>query len=160
MERRLLTSELMESVMLAFKLDMAREPLISLRGGNQIDDYEEPSPFDPSDDGVTDEYLHKYCVGLTFLDAASWRHYLPYFIDYSVRHISAGELATNSLIWSLRPPDRDPPRLSTLTADQEAVITQFLELLAFDDNSSWQEGACQALDEWWLPGARYRPKAK
>ena len=66
-------------------------------------------------------------------------------------------MAPEGLLYSLRPPDRQPPRLATLTPEQEAVIVAFLEALAFsDDTRLYQEDAMQILDEWWLPNARYR----
>ena len=58
-----------------------------------------------------------------------------------------------------RPPDRYPPRLATLTPEQEAVVIAFLESLALGDGTSHlRDDAPQALEEWWLPGARHRPR--
>src|SRR5262249_30158198 len=68
-------------------------------------------------------------------------------------------MAVEALIRSLRPPDRYPPRLATLTAEQETVVVAFLETLALGDGSGhMQEDAQQALEEWWLPDARHRPR--
>lgn len=58
-----------------------------------------------------------------------------------------------------RPPDRYPPRLATLTPEQEAVVIAFLESLALGDGTSHlRDDAPQAREEWWLPGARHRPR--
>jgi hypothetical protein len=62
---------------------------------------------------------------------------------------------------SLRPPDRYPPRLATLSADQESVVRSFLEQAALGDATPHvQAEAQQALEEWWLPNARCRPTAE
>jgi hypothetical protein len=66
-------------------------------------------------------------------------------------------MAPEGLLYTLRPPDRDPPRLATLTPEQEAVVVAFLEVLAFSDDAQlYHDDAMQILDEWWLPNARYR----
>ena len=143
----------------AFRIDVERVPTIWLRGGNAIDSYRNPPPYDPEVDTPTDDYLATYTFwGLGYLDAPSWRHYLPHLIAYTFRHItSLNTMAPEGLLYSLRPPDRQPPRLATLTPEQEAVIVAFLEALAFsDDTRLYQEDAMQILDEWWLPNARYR----
>ena len=60
------------------------------------------------------------------------------------------------LLWSLRPPDRDPPRLGSLSSEQEQVVVAFLDVLAFDDRSAYRDLAMQVLEECWVPGALYR----
>lgn len=58
-------------------------------------------------------------------------------------------MAAEALIRSLRPPDRYPPRLGTLSAEQEAVVISFLEMLALTDSfNHLRDGARQALEEW------------
>jgi hypothetical protein len=106
----------------AFRIDVERAPIISLRGGNAIDRYGAPPPYDPEVDTLTDDYLATYTFwGLGYLDAPSWRHYLPHLIAYTFRHItSLNTMAPEGLLASLRPPDREPPRLATLTPEQEA----------------------------------------
>src|SRR5262249_42371857 len=96
---------------------------------------------------------------LGYLDARSWRHYLPRLISYAFRRPDDPAMAVEALIRSLRPPDRYPPRLASLTAEQETVVVAFLETLALGDASGHvQDDAQQALEEWWLPGARHRPR--
>jgi hypothetical protein len=65
-------------------------------------------------------------------------------------------LAIDAFLSSLRPPDRDPPRLGSLTAKQETLIRECLEVLAFSEDSVYQPDACQVLEEWWVPNATYR----
>ena len=144
----------------AFASEAAAGPAITLRGGNDLDDYKPPSAFDPIVDSISDAYLEEYAWGMGYLDAASWRHYLPHLIAFSVRHLQQGSNVIDALLNSLRPPDREPPRLAALSATQQSVITEFLDLLAFSKESVHQELACQALEEWWAPGALYRTAAE
>jgi hypothetical protein len=145
----------------AFRADIEAEPTISLRSGDSIDSYMGEVPYDPVLDAPTDEYLERYGDwSLGYLDAAPWRHYLPRLIDYVFRNLNRrATMVSDGLLFSLRPPDREPPRLATLTPEQESVVTAFLEDLAFsDDTMSFQEEALVILEEWWLPNARYRPR--
>ena len=145
----------------AFRSDHEALPAITLRGGNALDSYDTPPPHDPQLDAPTDEYFAAYGFwSLAFLDPASWRHYLPQLIDYTFRHIDdPNTMAPEGLLFSLRPPDHDPPRLASLTPEQEGVIVAFLEELAFGDNAGYfQNDAMQILEEWWLPNALYRKR--
>ena len=144
-----------------FKADIDAIPPITLRGGNALDSYDDPPPFDPDIDAPTDAYLESHAFhGMNFLDAPSWRHYLPRLIDYALRNIASnapGTMAIDALLWALRPPDRDPPRLGSLTREQEDVIRAALDELAFADDSVYRVDAMQVIEEWWMPGALYRP---
>jgi hypothetical protein len=139
-----------------FAHDAASTPKITLRGGEALDSYDDPPPFNPTVDAVTDGYLEQYAGGLTFLDAASWRHYLPCLIEYTVRHFERGSDVCDALLNNLRPPDREPPRLASLSPAQEKVVTALLDLLAFSESSAYRDFACQVLEEWWVPEALYR----
>lgn len=150
------TTELIQQVQGAFRDDLAKRPLITLRGGDHLDDLREPPAFDPTLDAVSDAYLEAFHWGVAHLDADSWRHYLPQLADYVIRHIDRGTLVGEALVGSLCAPDRDPPRLATLNPQQEQAVTQFLEYLAFTDQSAHQEHACRAIDEWWSPEAMFR----
>src|SRR5262245_60307702 len=145
----------------AFKADVEAVPPITLRGGDALDSYDEPPPYDAAIDEPTDAYLETFAFnGLSFLDAASWRHYLPRLIDYALRHIASnapGTMAIDGLLWSLRPPDRDPPRLASLTREQEAVVVAALDQLAFSDDSVYRREAMPVMAEGWIAGAPYRP---
>ena len=143
----------------AFSHAVESQPSITLRGGNDLDNYEQPSAFDPALD-ATDDYLEQFAWGVGYLDATSWRHYLPSLIDHSVRHMNKRSTAVDALLNSLRPPDREPPRLASVSEEQESVIIEFLEFMAFSPESAHQELACQVLEEWWTPGALYRTPAR
>lgn len=152
--------ELVALAFAAFAADVSRSPTVTLRGGNELDEYKVPSPFDAALDVVTDKYLEQYTWGVGYLDAPSWRHYLPHLIEYALRHIQEGSNVTDALLASLRPPDREPPRLASLSSEQEVLVTRALDALAFSERSAHHELACQVLEEWWSPGALYRTSAK
>jgi hypothetical protein len=144
----------------AFRVDAEALPPLTLRGGNAVDGYDEAEPFTVALDDPTDAYIEGYTFwGLGYLDAQSWRHYLPRLIDYALRRPDDPAMAAEALIRSLRPPDRYPPRLGTLNAEQEAVVVAFLEMVTLTDSfDHLRDDAQQALEEWWLPGARHRPR--
>src|SRR5262245_49137767 len=152
--------EIVQQAFEVFRTDADAVPPLTLRGGNAVDGYDEAEPFDPARDEATDAYIEGFTFwGLAYLDAQSWRHYLPRLIDYTFRHPNDPAMASEALIRSLGPPDRYPPRLATLTVEQEAVVVAFLETLALeDDDEPLRAEAQQALEEWWLPGARHRPR--
>ncbi len=143
----------------AFHADVLDTPQMTLRGGYAVDSYDvAPSP-DPVLDKLTDAYLETYTFwGLAYLDPASWRYYLPHLIDYTFRHMDDPKMAVEGLLHNLRPPDREPPRLASLTAEQEAVIVAFLEDVAFSEDSANRDFAKQVLEEWWIPDALYRKR--
>jgi hypothetical protein len=140
----------------AFASEVRVTPSITLRGGNDLDEHRDPSPFDPTTDSISDTYFLQYHWGLNYVDAESWRHYLPHLIEYALRNLEQADIVVDALLNSLRPPDRVPPRLTSLSPEQEGAITQFLDWLAFSANSAHQDLACQVLEEWWIPGALYR----
>ena len=141
----------------AFETDLQSAPRMTLRGGYAEDSYDQVPAPDPELDKPTDAYLEAYTFwGLAYLDPASWRHYLPHLIDYAFRHMDDLRMAVEGLLHNLRPPDREPPRLASLTAEQEAVIVAFLEEVAFSEDSANREFAMQVMEEWWLPDALYR----
>lgn len=143
----------------AFAADLGSIPQMTLRQADAIDSYAETPPLDRATDAISDTYLEQYSCGVAHLDAASWRHYLPALAEFAQRNLRSNSNVVGSLIASLRPPDRDPPRLASLNATQESLVRELLELLAFSPESTWQGEACQALEEWWIEGSLYRPKA-
>lgn len=152
-------ADLADAAASAFRADSFIDPPMSLRAGAALDSYDEPPAFDPDIDCISDSYIEAYAFhGLPHLDAASWRHYLPALIDYSLRSFGTPGMVLEGLLWSLRPPDRTPPRLGSLNPQQECVISEFLEYLAFGDEPlPERELVLQVLEEWWVPGALYRP---
>jgi hypothetical protein len=124
-----------------------RAPATSLRGGAALDVYDPAPPFDPALDTVSHAHL----------DADSWLHYLPLVLVAALaRAEDPGNALVEHVVWSLRPPDRDPPRFARLTTEQEVVVAEALEYLAFHPESRNQDLALQVLEEYWIPGASYR----
>ncbi|MEZ4364984.1 MAG: DUF6714 family protein [Kofleriaceae bacterium] len=144
----------------AFAADLGSPPRMTLRAGDAVDEYRAPPPLDPALDEPSDAYLARHPCGVGYLDPASWRHYLPHLLGYALRHLDAASPVTEAVLGSLRPPDRDPPRLASLDAEQEAAVTRCLEVLAFADGAACADLACQVLEEYWLPGARYRSPSR
>ncbi len=139
--------EIIRRAFKAFQAELEARPQMKLRGGTAIDGYDHPPAYDPVLDYPTDFYL----------DAASWRHYIPRLIDYALRHIHNGTsrvMVIDGPLGSLRPPDRDPPRLCSLTPTQEAVIVAFLDTAAFSDDSAYQDLVTQAVSSQHLKRLR------
>jgi hypothetical protein len=131
-------------------------PPMTLRGANAVDSYSIPPPFDAELDLPTPEYLEKHFWGIAHLDPASWRYYLPILTHYALTNISNASNAVDAFLASLRPPDREPPRLGSLSKEQESVVIALLDRLAFDSESVWTSQAMIALEELWAPGALYK----
>jgi len=131
-------------------------PPMTLRGGNAVDGYDTAPPFDAELDRPTPEYLEKYFWGIAHLDPVSWRYYLPILANYALTNVSNASNAVDAFLASLRPPDREPPRLGSLSKEQESVVIALLDRLAFDPESVWTSQAMTALEEYWAPGALYR----
>jgi hypothetical protein len=142
-----LTTALLE----AFAIDLIALPPLTLRGANDVDDYRSPAIYDPQADRVSDEYLERYHYGVAHLDARSWRHYLPLLLSYGSRHRQRDTDVMQAVLWSLRPPDRDPPRLATLSSGQIDVIESWLATLAGDERCAQREFVSQVYREWRSP---------
>ncbi len=137
--------------------DEPKQPGMSLRAANALDDCLPPPPIDSNADRATAAYLEDNHWGIHQLDADSWRHYLPILMVHALDNLTnPGSMAIDTLLSSLRPPDSTPPRLGSLTAEQERAVTGFLEAVAIAEQSEWADRANIALEEYWAPGARYR----
>ena len=102
-------SEYLRRVRLAFRVDLAATPPLTLRGANAVDGYDEPEPYDEVADAPTDDYLERYTFwAMPYLDARSWRHYLPRLIEYALAHPADPRMVTEALVRSLRPPTGSP----------------------------------------------------
>ncbi|MCE4536268.1 hypothetical protein LXT12_03220 [Pelomonas sp. P7] len=147
--------ELIASTFAAFKAEAMSTPPMSLRAGDAVDDYTDQPSYSAQADAITDDYLREFRWGLPHLDSASWRHYLPHLLAHAAKHHALGSDVTDALIQNLRPPDRG--QLSSLSADQQQVVIKVLDLIAFCETSPHSQAAQTALEEWWAPGALYRP---
>ena len=85
-------------------VDQARAatPALPLRGANAVDSYDHPEPFDASVDEPTDEYLEGFAFwAMPYLDARSWRHYLPRLIEYALAHPGDPHMVVEATVRSL-----------------------------------------------------------
>ena len=144
---------LIADIFAAFATEGSAFPPMTLRGGDALDLGKEAMPFDVLVDAVSDEYLEAHPWGSGWLDAASWRHYLPFMMAYALRHLDEPSDVTDALLTSLRPPDRTPPRLGSLAKPQETAVLRCLDVLAYSDQSASRDLAAVVLSEGWTPGA-------
>ena len=125
-------------------------PRLSLRAGNALDDYATPPPFDPALDRPTGEYIEAFHFGIHHLDPESWRYYLPILLNYAISEMTSEvSQALDTFFFSLRSPDRDPPRFASLSPEQSATVEAVLEAVGFTEGSRYQEEALEALQEYW-----------
>jgi len=146
-------TDLIADIFAAFSAEGTAFPTMTLRGGDALDADKPAPPFDVLVDAISDEYLEAHPWGSGWLDAASWRHYLPFMMEYALRHITESSDVTDALLTSFRPPDRNPPRLATLTKAQETAVLRFLDVMAYSEESASMDLAAMVLSEWWTPGA-------
>ena len=146
-------TDLIADVFAAFSAEGTAFPPMTLRGGDALDAGQPAPPFDVLVDAVSDEYLEAYPWGTGWLDAASWRHYLPFLMEYALRNAARPSDVTDALLTSLRPPERTPPRLGTLGKAQETAVLRFLDVLAHSEQSASRDLATIVLSEWWTPDA-------
>ncbi len=146
----------MNRIRQAFARDAEGLPSMSLRGGNAVDSFEAIPEFDDAIDIPSDIYLERYAWGIDHLNPESYRYYLPYFMDYALRHGQRGSILIDCILQSLRPPDRVPARFATLSSEQEEAVCAFLEHMTLQDGPIWQSRARQVLEEYWAPEALYR----
>jgi len=149
-------STLISELFIAFSQEVSVPPKISLRAGDAIDDYAMPTQFEHEQDQISDDYFENYHWGISYLDPESWRHYLPFLFRYALHKRKENSIVIDALLNSLRPPDRLPARLASLSIEQEKAVREAIEYLAFEENSIHTELACIVLEEWWLPNAIYR----
>jgi hypothetical protein len=146
-------TDLIADLFAAFSAEGTAFPPMTLRGGDALDLDKPAPPFDVLVDAISDEYLEAHPWGTGWLDAPSWRHYLPFMMEYALRHITERSDVTDALLTSLRPPDRNPPRLGSLSKAQETTVLRFLDVMAHSAESASLDLAALVLSEWWTPGA-------
>ena len=146
-------TDLIADIFAAFSTEGQAFPAMTLRGGDALDAGKPAPPFDVLVDAISDEYLEAHPWGSGYLDAASWRHYLPFMMEHALRHITESSDVTDALLTSFRPPDRNPPRLGSLSKAQETAVLRFLDVLAYSAGSASVDLATRVLNEWWTPDA-------
>jgi hypothetical protein len=97
---------------------------------------------------VEDTYLVRYGFhGLPHLPPDSFAFYLPALLRTAIHHrANAGRMEIDALFSALRKP-LDVERLAALDEPGREVVTSFVEAMAFDNSSQYQEEACRVMDE-------------
>ena len=105
---------------------------------------------------MPDERVESEYAALAFLSPDGFRHFIPAYMGFALRRLDSGAAAVDSTIWSLAPVFYDDPglkdfavsKLSTLTDDQRAAVTDFLEAVCELGDEYVAEHAGNALG-WW-----------
>jgi len=106
---------------------------------------------DMPDDLVESEY-----AALSFLSPDGFRHFIPAYMAFALRHLDSGAAAVDSTIWSLAPVfyedagirDFVLSKLSSLGDDQRAAAIVFLEAVCEVGDDYVAAQAEKALGYW------------
>jgi hypothetical protein len=105
---------------------------------------------------LPDELVESEYAALSFLSPDGFRHFIPAYMGFTLRHLGSGAAAVDSTIWSLAPvfyedagiQDFVVSKLSSLTDDQRAAMVAFLEAIRELGDDYVAEQASQALAYW------------
>jgi hypothetical protein len=108
---------------------------------------------------MPDELVESEYAALSFLSPDGFRHFIPAYMGFTLRHLGSGAAAVDSTIWSLAPVfyadaglhDFVVSKLSTLTDSQRAAVLAFLEAVRELGDDYVAEQAGMALG-WWRDG--------
>jgi hypothetical protein len=95
-------------------------------------------------------------AALSFLSPPGFRHFIPAYLGFALRHLDSGAAAVDSTIWSLSPEfyDSDELRefvaskLAALDEEQRAAVVTFLEAVRALGDEQDREYAEKALRHW------------
>ena len=84
---------------------------------------------------LDDATIEREYAALSFLSPAGFRHFIPAYLRFALRHLDTGAAAVDSTIWSLSPPRYDDPGLQAFTESkleplderQRAAAVAFLD---------------------------------
>ena len=84
---------------------------------------------------LDDATVEREYAALSFLSPAGFRHFIPAYLIFALRHLDTGAAAVDSTIWSLAPDRYDEPelcafarsKLELLDERQLAATVAFLE---------------------------------
>ncbi|HET8821522.1 MAG TPA: DUF6714 family protein [Thermoleophilaceae bacterium] len=105
---------------------------------------------------MPDELVESEYAALSFLSPDGFRHFIPAYMGFTLRHLASGAAAVDSTIWSLAPVfyegagigDFVVSRLSGLTDDQSGAVIAFLEAVRELGDDYLAGQAVRAL-AWW-----------
>ena len=107
---------------------------------------------------LDDATVEREYAALSFLSPAGFRHFIPAYLRFALRHLDTGAAAVDSTIWSLSPPRYDDPGLQEFTASklealderQRAAAVAFLDAARELGDDHVAAEAELALT-WWCP---------
>jgi hypothetical protein len=84
---------------------------------------------------LDDATVEREYAALSFLSPPGFRHFIPAYLSFALRHLDTGAAAVDSTIWSLSPDRYDDPelrafarsKLEPLDERQRAAAVAFLE---------------------------------
>jgi hypothetical protein len=108
---------------------------------------------------MPDELVESEYAALSFLSPDGFRHFIPAYMGFTLRHLDSGAAAVDSTIWSLAPVFYADPglrdfvvsKLASLTESQRAAVLAFLETIRDLGDDYVADQAGRALG-WWRDG--------
>ena len=105
---------------------------------------------------LPDELVESEYAALSFLSPDGFRHFIPAYMGFTLRHLTSGAAAVDSTIWSLAPvfyadaglKDFVVSKLASLTEDQRAAVIAFLDSIRELGDEYLAEQAGKALGYW------------
>jgi hypothetical protein len=105
---------------------------------------------------LPDELVESEYAALSFLSPDGFRHFIPAYMGFTLRHLEGGAAAVDSTIWSLSPVFYDDEGLkdfvvskfASLTDSQRAAVIAFLEAVRELGDEHVADQGTQALSHW------------
>lgn len=108
---------------------------------------------------LPDELVESEYAALSFLSPDGFRHFIPAYMGFTLRHLDSGAAAVDSTIWSLAPVFYEDPgiqdftvsKFASLSESQRAAVIAFLEVAVELGDDHVAEQAAMALSWWRAP---------
>jgi hypothetical protein len=105
---------------------------------------------------MPDSLVESEYAALSFLSPAGFRHFIPAFMGFTLRHVDANAAAVDSTIWSLAPVVYSDAgirefvisKLASLTGSQRDAVIAFLDAIRELGDDYVAEQAGKALTYW------------
>jgi hypothetical protein len=105
---------------------------------------------------MPDELVESEYAALSFLSPDGFRHFIPAYMGFTLRHLAGGAAAVDSTIWSLAPVvyadaglrDFVASKLASLTESQRAAVVAFLAAIRELGDEYVADEAERALSYW------------
>src|SRR5829696_5908432 len=73
---------------------------------------------------LDDATVEREYAALSFLSPPGFRHFIPAYLRFALRHLDSGAAAVDSTAWSLAPPRYDDPGLQAFTASKLEALDE------------------------------------